>query len=140
MANPASFAKDQNGNGYLFYPGTEGPIPSIRLHALGDGMEDYEYLHRLHELVEEAKARGGAEPALLQKAETLMQVSSNLVESLRSYSKEPQVLLSERQAIAETIVELQKQLARLPVSQLTGSEEETTNVIQPANRPTNTGT
>ena len=28
--NPASFAKDQNGNGYLFYPGPDGPIPSIR--------------------------------------------------------------------------------------------------------------
>lgn len=106
MSNPASFAKDQNGNGYLFYPGPEGPIPSIRLHALRDGMEDYEYLYRLRELLEQAPE--GTDPALLQRAQALLGVSDRLVESLRSYAQEPQVLLNERQAIAETIVELQK--------------------------------
>ena len=35
---------DQNGNGALYYPGPAGPVGSIRLEALRDGMEDYEYL------------------------------------------------------------------------------------------------
>jgi Domain of unknown function (DUF4091) len=37
-----------NGDGALFYPGEdagiEGPVESIRLKCLRDGMEDYEYL------------------------------------------------------------------------------------------------
>lgn len=42
-----------NGEGILFYPGTavgyEGPVPSMRLKAIRDGMEDYEYLKLLTE-------------------------------------------------------------------------------------------
>jgi len=40
-----------NGDGFLFYPGSEagieGPIASIRLKNLRDGMEDYEYFELL---------------------------------------------------------------------------------------------
>lgn len=39
----------QNGNGSLFYPGPEGPVDSIRLEVLRDGLEDYEYLNLLGE-------------------------------------------------------------------------------------------
>ena len=47
-ANPLSYNKAYNGEGVLYYPGTdagiEGPVASIRLKALRDGLEDYEYL------------------------------------------------------------------------------------------------
>lgn len=47
-----------NGDGYLFYPGKPygiyGPVESIRLHALRDGMEDYEYLYVYGELCKQA--------------------------------------------------------------------------------------
>lgn len=40
--------KEFNGEGCLFYPGAdaglEGPVPSMRLKALRDGFQDYEYL------------------------------------------------------------------------------------------------
>jgi hypothetical protein len=43
-----------NGEGTLLYPGwaagVDGPLPSMRLKALRDGIEDYEYLKRLEEL------------------------------------------------------------------------------------------
>lgn len=46
-ANPLTY-KQFNGEGALFYPGTdaglEGPVASMRLKALRDGLEDYEYL------------------------------------------------------------------------------------------------
>lgn len=42
------------GDGFLVYPGKpygiDGPVPSIRLEAIRDGMEDYEYLYMLEEL------------------------------------------------------------------------------------------
>lgn len=39
------------GAGYLFYPGPERPLPSIRAELLRDGMEDYEYLVALESVV-----------------------------------------------------------------------------------------
>ena len=46
--NPLTLKKQFNGEGCLFYPGTEagfdGPVASMRLKALRDGLEDYEYL------------------------------------------------------------------------------------------------
>lgn len=49
--NPISYEDRYNGEGSLFYPGTavgyDGPVPSIRLKAIRDGMEDYEYLRLL---------------------------------------------------------------------------------------------
>ncbi len=48
-----------NGDGYLFYPGAPydiyGPVESIRLHAIRDGFEEYEYLYLYENL---CKARG----------------------------------------------------------------------------------
>ena len=50
---PIRCSKD-NGDGYLFYPGKPygiyGPVESIRLHAIRDGFEEYEYLYLLDEL------------------------------------------------------------------------------------------
>ncbi|GFK93911.1 hypothetical protein NNJEOMEG_01749 [Fundidesulfovibrio magnetotacticus] len=52
------FAFDANGDGTLWYPGTpdviggtkEIPVPSIRLKAIRDGFEDFEYLALLEKL------------------------------------------------------------------------------------------
>jgi hypothetical protein len=47
-ANPLTYNRQYNGEGSLFYPGgdagVEGPVASMRLKALRDGLEDYEYL------------------------------------------------------------------------------------------------
>jgi hypothetical protein len=46
--NPHNNSSSYNGDGMLFYPGTpcgfQGPVPSIRLKNLRDGMEDYDYM------------------------------------------------------------------------------------------------
>lgn len=49
-----------NGDGYLAYPGGpighDGPVSSVRLEQAREGVEDYEYLYLLRELVARAKA------------------------------------------------------------------------------------
>jgi hypothetical protein len=106
--HPASFQSDQNGNGWLFYPGPEGPVPSMRLEILRDGIEDYEYLARLQELIEAAKARGGADSSVLEQAQRLSAIDPSLVESLRDYASDPEILLAQRRAIARMIEQLQR--------------------------------
>lgn len=45
-----------NGEGYLFYPGLDygmdEPVVSLRLEAIRDGNEDYEYLYKLNQLTQ----------------------------------------------------------------------------------------
>lgn len=52
-AEPMRCATD-NGDGFLFYPGRPygifGPVESIRLHAIRDGFEEFEYLYLYEEL------------------------------------------------------------------------------------------
>jgi len=49
--------KSMNGDGYLFYPGVnygiDGPVGSMRLQTIRDGIEDYEYLYELGILAED---------------------------------------------------------------------------------------
>lgn len=60
--NPQAYP-EINGDGYLVYPGTKygyaGPIPTIRLEAIRDGLEDYESLYLLKNLSEDLAAKFG---------------------------------------------------------------------------------
>lgn len=82
-----------NGEGALFYPGDavgiHGPIASIRLKNLRDGMEDYEYFALLESL-------GGAEAveAIVREA----------VPTWGSWKSAPAVLPALRQRLAEEIL------------------------------------
>jgi hypothetical protein len=109
-----NFADDQNGNGSLYYPAAEGPVPSIRMEVLRDGLEDYEYLHQLGQLVARARAREAFEPTLLQRAQRLLEVDPELVGSMRSYSHDPEVLLAQRAAVADAIEAIQAALGPEP--------------------------
>ncbi len=63
-----SFAGGANGDGFLFYPGKRydvfGPVGSIRLQAIRDGLEEYEVLRAVKEIyagIDEAIGSGGNE-------------------------------------------------------------------------------
>ena len=70
-----------DGDGYVAYPGravgVDGPVSSIRLEAVRDGAEDYEYLLLLRGRIAKAKAAGknvaGAE-AVLHRALNLVTI------------------------------------------------------------------
>jgi len=51
-----------NGDGYLAYPGkrvgVDGPVSSVRLAQAREGVEDYEYLYLLDQLIAKAKKQG----------------------------------------------------------------------------------
>ncbi|MFH1857999.1 MAG: glycoside hydrolase domain-containing protein [Candidatus Omnitrophota bacterium] len=93
----------QNGNGALFYPGPDGPVGSIRLEILRDGIEDYDMLALLAERIAEAKGKGMIASGTLQKAEQVLSEAENLAASMRQYPKEPGPLLELREKIAESI-------------------------------------
>ena len=70
---------------------------------LRDGLEDYDYLQVLKQLAAAAASRGAAVP---EDVRALLEVDPGLLSSLRSYAKEPGVLLSRREAVARAIERL----------------------------------
>jgi len=77
-----------HGDGELLYAGKNGPIGSIRLANLRDGLEDYEYLHRLAESTGVDTARHACEP---------------VTTSLTTFTREPEVVQAQRDRIARRI-------------------------------------
>lgn len=93
-----------NGEGSLVYPGNrafrytgqadvDGPVSSIRLELLREGIEDYEYLWLLTSLGDEALAR-----------ETV----GEMVAGVSAFSRNPGELYAARRAMARRIVELRQ--------------------------------
>ncbi|MGI5818715.1 MAG: glycoside hydrolase domain-containing protein [Armatimonadota bacterium] len=90
--SPGSLA---NGDGSLLCPGPEGPLATIRLENIRDGLEDYEYYVLLRRLLEE---RG------LPPAEG--EVAPEVVEGVSSFTYDPAALEAERERLARRIIEL----------------------------------
>jgi hypothetical protein len=89
-----------NGNGYLIYP---GPLPSVRLKQLRDGLEDYGYLA---ELKKRSEASSNAE--LKKQAEPLLAVSPAVLMSPHYFNRDPAALLKVRAEMARLIDALGK--------------------------------
>jgi hypothetical protein len=93
-----------NGDGFLMYPSPKGPVSSIRLEAIRDGIEDYDYLVLYWNLLEALKKKGG-NAALIEKATKEGNLKA-LVPDLVSYTRDPNVLLAKREALGRLIAEM----------------------------------
>jgi len=105
--NPASYHA-YNGSGSLIYGGPDGPIATIRLENLRDGLEDFEY----YRLAQERQARltldTPAWPARLTslyQATPRVRVASQVVPSLREWTRSPALLEAERARLINLLTE-----------------------------------
>ncbi|MCP4611245.1 MAG: DUF4091 domain-containing protein [Planctomycetes bacterium] len=97
-SNPAfAHPKHYNGGGFLFYPGLscgiDGPVTSIRLKNLRDGMEDYEYFAILERLNDK---------------KTVKKIVDTIAPNWWDFSKSPDEILAARGKIAQRILRLKK--------------------------------
>lgn len=76
------------GDGQLLYPGTEGPLPSIRLANVRDGIEDYEWL----QLLERQKGRAAAEA-----------VAAELARGMTDFERSPEKVRAVRSRLADAL-------------------------------------
>ncbi|MCC6820468.1 MAG: DUF4091 domain-containing protein [Verrucomicrobia subdivision 3 bacterium] len=95
-----------NGDGCLIYPSPKGPVSSIRLATIRDGIEDYDYLVLFANLLEAVKKKGG-NAALVAKAEKENDFKT-LVPDLVSFTRDPNVLLGKREALGHLIAEMSR--------------------------------
>jgi Domain of unknown function (DUF4091)/Family of unknown function (DUF6067) len=91
------------GDGSLLYPGPDGPIPSIRLENIRDGLEDYNLLGALSEAVDEAGPR--TDPDLLARARHLL-AAGDVVTSNFEYVDSPDTYRHWRSDVIRTTARL----------------------------------
>jgi len=109
--NPFPYSGIHNGNGYIVYPGPKGPLGSIRLKTIRDGLEDYDYLLALKKLLARVPTTLRGRPEV-QKARSLLEVPTQIAISNHYYNRDPFALLRQRERVAEAIVAVKKLMAR----------------------------
>ena len=107
-----------NGDGRFIYPPEaaadasppqpvlEGPVDSIRLEMLRDGIEDYEYLVILRRLLAERGAKLAAGER--QRLEALLEVPEDITKDMTTFTKDPAPIERRRDAVARAIEALSK--------------------------------
>ena len=94
----------------LVMPGpSETFLPTIRLKAFRDGLEDHDYLKTLARLATEAQ-RVRAPKALLDRATRAVHIDDRIVHDPCTYTLDPQVLRHRRQQVGDLIEELSRAL------------------------------
>lgn len=105
-----------NGDGRFIYPPNRdpgdtttkyvcGPVNSIRWEVLREGIEDWEYLRTLKDLVDEG-ARRGLPQAELDPARELLTVPASIFASMTEYTVDPAPIYERRSAVADEIERL----------------------------------
>ncbi len=104
-----------NGDGRFIYPPEpaaegkadtilDGPVSSVRWEMLREGIEDYEYLYMLRQLLAEAGDR--ISPEMRRKAESLLIVPEGITKDMTTFTKDSRPIYEHRAKIAETIEQL----------------------------------
>jgi hypothetical protein len=107
-----------NGDGRFIYPPQaaadahpaepvlDGPVESIRLEMLRDGIEDYEYLSILQKLLKDKKDKLTA--GQQQDYAGLLEVPEEITSDMTTFTKDPADIEARREQVAQAIVRLNK--------------------------------
>ena len=91
------------GDRAVVYPGKDGLVGSLRFSAQRDGIQDYEYLWLLEARLREMKSRAGPDAYWLDPRQRPLELCRRVIWSFHEYTRDSQVLLATRRAIAEEI-------------------------------------
>jgi len=100
------FLPGPDGDGELICPGPNGALTTLQFENIRDGIEDYEYYWVLQELIVRAQ-QGGLD---VGDEVFLLDVPTDLLETITVYSEHPKHLRQQRRKIAEAILKLKKML------------------------------
>ena len=109
-----------NGDGRFLYPPLaaavpgksgpaavlEGPVSSLRWEMLREGVEDYEFLWLLRDLL--AKRRAGLSAEDARRYESLLEVPEAITKDMTTFTTDPAPIYARRAAIAEAIERLSR--------------------------------
>lgn len=94
------------GDSQVAYPGKDGFVGSVRLSAMRDGLQDYEYLLILEEKLAKMKKEIGADAEWMDPRQRPTELCRRVVQSFHDHTRDPEVLMATRRDIAEEIENL----------------------------------
>ncbi len=94
------------GDRYIIYPGTDGPINSIRWEASREGLQDYEYFWLLAEKTKEIKKKFGNSADFIDENQRSDEICRSMVYSFTEYETDPKKLRIARETLAQEIAEI----------------------------------
>lgn len=110
--NPESI-RGANGDGSVMCAGPDGPLATIRLENIRDGIEDDQYFWLLSEDIAKLKASNSPDaPAALKQAMQAEEIGPKVVQDMTHFTKSPDVLLAKRRQVAEAILAAEKVVGR----------------------------
>jgi len=105
-----------NAHDHLYQKGPDGPLPSLRLEAMRDGLEDYDLLWQARADTAALQERGVALTpeltALQQRVASLSSPGNELVQSLTEYSEDPAALERARCEVGSYVEQTERLLRR----------------------------
>lgn len=101
--NPATF-NGTAGDGSLYYPGADGPLSSLRLENVRDGLEDYNLMQELRRSI---AAHPDAPRGLIADAKQALEARQVVTDS-RHFTEDPEAYRAWRREVARTIMLLEK--------------------------------
>ncbi|MEM1509328.1 MAG: DUF4091 domain-containing protein [Thermofilaceae archaeon] len=96
------------GDTHIVYPGKQGPLPSLRLEAMRDGLEDYELFKLLEEEIMALKEELGGKALELPFEKRALELCRKAVPSLTSYVKDPIKFLEIREEVIRELLEVRE--------------------------------
>jgi len=91
------------GDQMVMYPGKNGVIGSVRYSAQRDGIQDYEYMWILEDKLRKIKERLGENGFWLRPRQRPLELCKRVIRTFTDYTRDPDVMLDTRRAIAEEI-------------------------------------
>lgn len=95
------------GDRAIVYPGKKGLLGSLRFSAMRDGLQDFEYLWTLENELSKIKKKVGREAFWLDPRQRPLELCRRVVWLFYEYTREPDVMLNTRNAIAREVEKLQ---------------------------------
>ena len=94
------------GDTHVLYPGTNGPLSSIRWEIQRESLEDYEYLHLLAAKTAALKKRLGTPAAFLHPDRRAKELCRRIVPAIADWEADPARIAAARAAVADEIIAL----------------------------------
>ncbi|MCS7104872.1 MAG: DUF4091 domain-containing protein [Thermofilaceae archaeon] len=105
------------GDTHIVYPGREGPLPSLRLEAMRDGLEDYELFKLLEEEILFVKRELGGKALKLPFERRALELCRKAMPSITGYIRDPRKLIELREEVINEIQEVRKQPLALLITE-----------------------
>lgn len=96
------------GDGWHVYPARDGVLNSLRWEQMRNGIQDYEYLWMLENMVGELKDSLGSRFSWIDPKQRGKEISTRIIKGFSEYSKDPEILYEAKMEVIQEMLDFKK--------------------------------